>query len=131
MKLFAVFALSVALAGCASCPSPTETRGDLANDGSAHLRLTLRANVLAQTNERPATLIVSWVDPLALELVVKDATDQVRLRHAVAASGAPLSLALAGEDGKPLPEGIYRVEATAPGERASASFEIRHCTVYY
>ncbi len=135
LLLVAVVAL---LAGCAACPRPDAARPDLraSDESSAHLELQLRANVVAQTNERPARLLLSWSEPVVLDLVVKDATEKVRLHRTVDAQsgGEPVAVLLTEEDGQPLPPGVYRVEATSPaarGERAAASFEVCHCTVYY
>ena len=141
LLLLLVAALLAGCAGCAACPRPDAIRPDLhaKDESSAHLELQLRANVVAQTNERPARLLLSWNEPVMLDLVVKDATEKVRLHRTVEARDAktaadPVAVLLTEEDGQPLPPGVYRVEATSPaalGERATASFEVCHCTVYY
>ena len=121
-----------AVAGCASCPPVGAHREDLSETRSPRLKLELRGNRVAQMNERPATLVLTWDEPLAGELLVKDTTSAVRLRRPVdAPSGTPVSVPLTDASGKPLDEGIYEVELVAGTERAHAGFEICHCTVYY
>lgn len=131
--VFAAFVAFVcALAGCASCPPVGAHREGFSETRSARLELELRGNRVAQMNEKPATLVLTWKEPLAGELLVKDTTSAVRLRRPVdPPTGAPVSVPLLDESGKPLDEGIYEVEIVAGTERAHAGFEICHCTVYY
>ena len=129
--------LAALLVGCGSCPKLHETRADLLSKGiaSPHLRLELRENVVAQVNERPATLALSWTEAKAIEIVIHDAAEGERLHRALpAASGALTQIELAGDGHVVLPDGIYRLDATdpaAPSEHASVWFEVKHCTVYY
>lgn len=116
-----------------SCPASTATRPDLtATPSTSGFTVKLPGNRLAQMNEKPARLKLAWSPAKPAELVVTDAAGRVRLRARESSSVGQTELELRNsESGEALAPGIYRVEVIAEGDRASAGFEICHCTVFY
>jgi hypothetical protein len=132
-----LFAAAGGAGGCGPrCPSLHERRADLAaaDRAAGSKRIALDANVVAQVNQHPAIVLVriEGATPGPLDMVVTGGPGgswRVAVRAAPKPDGS-YRLELTTPDGKPLPAGVYRLSVEAP-EPLEASFEVRHCVVYY
>jgi hypothetical protein len=134
-----VLALSalVGLYGCGPrCPAANAIRDDLlATVTTDGLTLNLRATRLAQANDSPAALFVTWSGPVeeSVQLTLLDA-DGVVLAHPSATGERQDGfnvIRLQNTRGSALPPGLYGISVTSGAKTATARFEIVHCTVYY
>jgi hypothetical protein len=122
-------------AGCGpTCPPAREWRADLRPDLVAGgQRIVLSANVIGQVNQSPPTLLarIEGAPPHPLKMVVLNADGKTALTFDAAPERDGLyrlQLSLPGRE--PLPAGIYRLRAELP-PLVEASFEVRHCVLYY
>lgn len=117
-----------------TCPTARAWRADLRPDLVANgRRITLSANVIGQVNASPPTLFfrIEGAPSRPIDVVVLDAEGQTILTlPAEPEQDGSFRLVLSLPGGEPLPAGIYRIRAEIP-EPVEASFEARHCAVYY
>jgi hypothetical protein len=123
--------LPLLLACGPSCPALGSIRPDFPSSvNTGALTLTMKGNRLAQANDFAATLALSWTGGSGAEITVTDAQATPVLVHSEP-TGTSANVRLIDAAGKPLPEGIYRVDVVVGQDRVSARFEVCHCTVYY